>query len=148
MAEPTLTSKFIIQLGDGATPTEAFGWTCGANARSVTLTNNLGEEVVLDCTDPTGEMAALARWVESQDTQITISGRVAIESWPTWREWADEATTKNVRILLDETAAKNGGHWQLPAILQSLELGAEGKATATFTATIVGAGRRTWTDAV
>lgn len=146
MADPTLTKNFTILLGDGG-GTEVFAWPCGATARSVTFTNNTGEDTVLDCTDPTGEMAALARWVESQDTQVTISGRVAISSFPTWRAWSDDASTKNIRIVIDESAANNGGYWSLPAILQSLEIGAENSATATISATIVGAGRRTWTAA-
>ena len=147
MADPTLTSKFLILLGDGATPTEAFAWPCGANARSVTFQNNTGETVVLDCTDPAGEVAAMKRWVESQDTNLTISGRLAIEALPMWRAWADDAVIKNIRAVVDESAANNGGYWQLPAILQTFEISAEDKATATFTATIVGAGRRVWTDA-
>lgn len=147
MADPTLTSKFVILLGNGATPTEVFAWPCGAEARSVSFTNSTGETVVLDCTDPTGVMAAMKRWTESQDTSITISGRVSIEAFPTWRAWADSGDVKNIRVVLDEPAANNGGYWSLPAILQQLELGQEGKSTATFSATIVGAGRRSWTDA-
>lgn len=151
MADPTLTDKFLISLGDGATPTEAFAHPCGANARSVTFTNNLGEEVTLDCSDPVGQPAAIQRWMESQDTSLTISGRVARESWDTWRAWADaasyEAAIKNIRIEVDNNATDGGGFWELPAVLQSLELGTEGKSTVSFTAQIVGAGRRIWTDA-
>ncbi|MBF9042952.1 hypothetical protein HKCCE4037_06420 [Rhodobacterales bacterium HKCCE4037] len=146
MADPTLTSKFVILLGDGQ-ESEAFAWPCGAEARSVTLTNATGETVVLDCTDPTGTVAAMKRWVESQDTQVSISGRVSTEAWDTWKDWADDGSEKNIRLVLDEDAADGGGYWSLPAILQQLEIGQTGTSTATFTATIVGAGRRTWTDA-
>lgn len=146
MADPTLTQNFLVKLGDGG-GSEVFSWPCGATARSVTLTNSTGEAVVLDCTDPAGTIAATKRWVESQDTSLSISGRVSTESWGVWKAWADAGTVKNIRIELDETGANGGGYWELPAILQSLELGAEGNSTATLTATIVGAGRRTWTDA-
>lgn len=147
MADPNLTQKFTVLLGDGATPTEAFAWPCGATARSVTFTNNLGEDVVLDCTDPTGTAAAITRWLESQDTKVTISGRVSKEAFATWRAWADDGDAKNIRLVLDEALADNGGYWSLAAYLQDFEIGQEGKATATFSATIAGTGRRTWTDA-
>ncbi len=147
MADPTHTNRFLIMLGDGATPTETFSHPCGANARSVTLTNNTGEEVTLDCTDPLGAPAALKRWTESQDTSMSISGRVAKESFATWRAWADSGDVKNIRVMIDETGADGGGYWTLPAILQGFEMGTEGKATMTFSADIVGAGSRTWTAA-
>lgn len=146
MADPNITNKFLIMLGDGEA-SETFSWPCGARARSVTFTNNTGEEEVLDCSDPTGEQAAIERWVESQDTQMTISGRVDTTAFPTWRAWADDALVKNIQVHVQEALAQNGGYWSLPAILQQLEIGQEGKATTTFTATIVGAGRRSWTDA-
>lgn len=147
MADPTLSNKLLILLGDGATPTEAFAFPCGALSRSVTLTNNTGETMVLDCTNPTTTQAAMKRWTESQDASVSISGRVATESFQTWRAWADSGDVKNIRIAFDESAANGGGYWSMPAILQQFELGQEGTATSTFSGTIVAAGRRTWTNA-
>lgn len=148
MADPTLTSKFLIHIGDGATPTEAFAWLCGAKARSATFTNNTGETEVLDCDDPAGNPAVLQRWVMSQDTNIEISGNIAITAIPTLQAWADGTDPKNIRIVIDETGANNGGYWELPAILNELKFGQESATDkATFEAKIVGAGRRTWTDA-
>lgn len=146
MAQPTLSKSFIITLGDSGDP-ETFSFPCGANARSVTFTNNLGEEVTLDCTDPVGAPAAIQRWLESQDTSLSISGRVSTEAFPTWRTWADTAATKNIRIEALNSASEGGGHWELPAIISSFEISSEGSATAAFSAEIVGAGARTWTDA-
>ena len=150
MADPVLDTSFLILLGDGATPTEDFAHPCGANARSVTFTNNTGEDTVLDCTDPDSEHAAIVRWIESQDTQLNLAGRVAKTSFPAFRAWADGSDNggvKNIRIQIMNTAADAGGYWIVPAICQTLELGREGKATTTFSATIVGAGRRTWVPA-
>jgi len=148
MADPTLTNEFLIMIGDGGTPTEAFSWLCGAKARKAKFTNNTGETEVLDCSDPTGSPAALARWVVSQDTNLEISGNISVEALPTLRAWADGPDPKNIRIVIDETAANNGGYWGLAAILQELEFAQESATDkATFTATIVGATRRTWTDA-
>lgn len=148
MADPNTTNNFLIHIGDGGDPTETFAWLCGAKARSVTFTNNTGEVETLDCTDPTGEVAAIQRFVTSQDTSLSISGQIATTSLPTLRAWADDGDAKNIRIVIDESAADNGGYWSLPAILGSLEIAQESaKDLATFTAEISGAGRRTWTDA-
>ncbi|APE43414.1 hypothetical protein BOO69_08285 [Sulfitobacter alexandrii] len=140
------TKRLVVQLGDGEDP-EVFAHTCGANTFGITLTNNLGENTVLDCDDPLDVPAVIVRHLESQDTSVTISGMVTTEAWPTWRGWADGGTEKNIKIFLDETAANNGGFWTLPAYLTSLELGKENSGKVTFSATISGAGQRAWTDA-
>ena len=124
-----------------------FAHTCGANTFGITLSNNLGENTVLDCADPLDVPAVITRHLESQDTSVTISGMVTTEAWPTWRAWADDGVEKNIKIFLDETAANNGGFWTLPAYLNTLELGKENSGKVTFSATISGAGQRAWTDA-
>lgn len=146
MATGNQTTRLIVQLGDGADP-EVFGFTCGANSFGITLTNNLGEETVLDCDDPLDVPAVIIRHLESQDTGVNIAGMVTTEAWPTWRAWSDGGTEKNIRILLDEPAANNGGYWTLPAFLPTLELTKESSGKVRFTASISGAGQRVWTDA-
>ncbi|MEP2680163.1 MAG: phage tail tube protein [Sulfitobacter sp.] len=148
MATGKQTKRLIVQLGDGVTPTETFAHTCGANTFGITLSNNLGENMVLDCDAPLDVPATIVRHLESQDTSVTLSGMVTTEAWPTWRDWADTGSEKNIKILLDEDAANNGGHWILPAYLAGLELGKETSGKVTFSATISGAGQRVWTDAV
>ena len=140
------TTRLVVQLGDGGDP-EIFAHTCGANSFGITLTNNLGENTVLDCDNPLDVPAAIVRHLESQDTSVTISGMVATEAWPTWRSWADVGSEKNIKVLLDESAANNGGYWTLPAFCQQLQLDKENSGKVTFTATISGAGQRVWTDA-
>lgn len=140
------TTRLIIQLGDGEDP-EVFAHTCGANTFGVTLSNNLGENTVLDCDDPLDVPAVITRHLESQDTSATISGMVTTEAWPTWRAWADGGAEKNIKMLVDESAANNGGFWTLPAYLNTLELGKENSGKVTFSATISSAGQRAWTDA-
>ena len=147
MATGTKSSKLVIQLGDGGTPTETFAFTCGANSWTVNLTNNVGEAISLDCTDPLGEVAVLERFLESQDTSITLSGKVTTEAWSTWRGWADGGTAKNTKVFFDEAAGVGGGYWIVPMFLTGLELAKEGSATVDFSATLAAAGSRVWTDA-
>lgn len=149
MAAPTTTKKMTILLGDGATPTEVFTWPCGANSRGLTITTSMGSEVLLDCTDPTGNPAWESSWAEGKGWSISVSGRVAIGApWAAWRDWALGVSAKNVRIKIDESAANEGGHFQGSAFLESFEITAEGSATVAFNATLTGSGALTWTDAV
>jgi hypothetical protein len=142
MATGRQTTRLIVQLGNGATPTEVFAHTCGSNTYNVKLTNNLGEHTVMDCDDPLDVPAVILRHLESQDTSVTIAGMVTTEAWPVWRAWSDTGTEKNIRILLDESLANNGGYWTLPALLGELELVKESSGKVQFTATISGAGQR------
>lgn len=146
MAAPKTTHRMLILLGDGATPTEAFAFPCGASARSITLSTNTGEQEVLDCTSPLDAAATIERWVTTIDTSMQISGVIALPFWDKWREWADSGATKNIKVHIDETAVNGGGSWTLPAILSSLELAAESKGKVTFTASLTGAGARVWAD--
>ncbi|WP_299648011.1 phage tail tube protein [uncultured Jannaschia sp.] len=146
MASPKTTNRFLIKLGNGASP-EVFAFPCGANARSVSLTNNTGEDTLLDCDDPLDSPAVIHRFLESQDTTMSMEGRVAKNSFAVWREWADSGEEKKVQIELDEPGNAGGGYWTVSCFLTGLELGAQGKASTTFSANIVGNGRRVWTDA-
>lgn len=148
MAIGRQTTRLIVQLGDGATPTEAFAHTCGANSFNIKLTNNLGEATVLDCDDPLDAPAVIVRHLESQDTSVTIAGTVTTAAFAMWRLWADTAVEKNIRILIDESLANNGGYWGLPAFLSDFELVKESSGKVQFTGTITGAGSRVWTAAV
>lgn len=147
MATGTKSAKLVVQLGNGGTPTETFAFTCGANSWTVNLTNNVGEATSLDCTDPLGEVAVLERFFESQDTSITLSGKVTTDAFATWRAWADGGTVKNTKVFFDEAAVSGGGYWIVPMILTGLELAKEGSATVDFSATLAAAGPRVWTDA-
>ena len=146
MAAPKTTHKLLVKLGDGGDP-ETFGHVCGANSRDISFTNSFDETALLDCDDPLNAAIAVQRSLESQDTQVTLSGRIAKTSLATWRGWADAGDTKNVQILIDEAGADGGGDWTVPAVLSEFNMTVEGKKTIEFTATIMGTGPRVWTAA-
>lgn len=149
MADPTLTNKFLIAIGDAGDP-ETFGAPCGANARTFKFTRNTGEEVLLDCADPLGVQPGVTRWVESIDSEITIAGRLSREAFPTWQAWlaaTGDAQYRNVRVELDNNTTDGGGYWQFRALLTELEFSGEGSAMMSVSATIMGAGTPVWTAA-
>jgi len=147
MADPVITNRFLILVGNGATPTEVFGAPCGVTVRNATFANTISEWLVMDCDDPLDYMPTMQRVVTSQDTSLEISGRLARTALPIWRAWSDSGAARNIRVLIEETAANNGGYWQLPALLTSLQIGQESLDGATISAQIAGAGRRVWTAA-
>lgn len=146
MPDPKQTTRLVIQLGDGGDP-ETFAFTCGANAWSVDLTNNFEEQTVLDCSAPLDSPAAITRQLESQDTKLSISGTVALPAFPAWKDWIDTGKSKNVKILLDESGADNGGFWVVPAVASGFSMNKSGSKTVEFNVDIAGTGRRVWTDA-
>lgn len=147
MVAPVTTRRLIIQLGNGATPTELFGYPCGVNSYTVSMTNNLGEETLIDCDTPLDTPAAILRYLETQDTQVQMQGQLDRTHLAVWRTWSDGAVIRNIRIRIDETGAAGGGYWQLPAIMSAFELVKENSGIVTISATLMGAGQRVWTAA-
>ncbi|GGW23978.1 hypothetical protein GCM10011452_09190 [Gemmobacter lanyuensis] len=141
------SKRLVVQVGNGASPTEVFAFTCGANQWSVQLENTTGEAMTFDCTDPLDNEVFWERWTEAQNTTVTMSGTVTQEAWQTWRSWSDSGAAKNTRIIFDESSVNHGGHWTVPTILTSLELTKEGGGVVNFSATLTAAGRRVWTAA-
>lgn len=147
MADPSQTTRLVVQLGDGGTPTETFAFMCGSNNWTISLSNNTNDVVTLDCTSPLDVMPTVTRSVTSQDMDIKIDGVIAKESLATWRAWADDGSTKNIKVLFDEAGVDGGGYWIVPAILTAFEVSKSEGNTVTFSATIQANGKRVWTDA-
>ena len=121
MAQPATTSfgRFLVELGDGATPTEGFTSPCGFTNKGFELTAAVSEINVPDCDNPEAP-AWVQRGVTSYSAQITGSGVMALGSAKTWRDWFLSGVTKNVRVHINESAANNGGYYQFPALLTTL----------------------------
>lgn len=84
MAQPT-TAKFgkmLIELGDDATP-PVYSAPCGFTSKGVTLSKNLSEVNIPDCTNP-DDPIWVGRDVTSQSATITGDGVAAGESLGDW----------------------------------------------------------------
>ncbi|WP_257164686.1 phage tail protein [Bradyrhizobium sp. SRS-191] len=91
-------SKFLLQLGDGATP-ETFASPCGLNSRSLNRTFAANETNVPDCDDPDA-LSWLDRDIVSGSASLSGAGVVADEDYDTWELWATSGVTKNVKVTL------------------------------------------------
>jgi predicted secreted protein len=140
--------KILIQIGDGATPTEAFAAYCGMVNANLSFTSSVQENAVPDCADPAAPM-----WLErSVDTLgVTISGDGTLDTkdaLPAWWEWFTSAEAKNIRVKVDAAPADGGGYWAGSFVLTSLELGGQRKQNSTISVEFQSNGVVTWTDAV
>ena len=111
MAAPiTIPYKdFIITIGDGATPTEAFAKPCGLTTQGINFTKEVNEVQVPDCDDP-DMAAATERAVTATSAAITGEGILAAEFFPDWWDFYTYNGSRNVKVQL-VTPAPNGGTW-------------------------------------
>ena len=85
------TTRLIVQLGDGDDP-EVFAHTCGANTFGISLANNLGENIMLDCDDPLDVPAAIVRHLAGLELSKQNNGKVTFSatiSGAGKRAWTD-----------------------------------------------------------
>jgi hypothetical protein len=139
-------TKCLIQLGDGATPTEVFVAPCVLTTKSFELTTETNDETVPDCTDL--EAASFVdRFAVSRSARISGSGKVDMDSLAIWRTWALAGVPKNVRFRFDVTGANGGGYYAMSGILASFSTSAENNGNADIEIEIASNGAVAWTAA-
>jgi predicted secreted protein len=121
--------EFLIELGDGGTPTETFAAPCGLNSREFNRTAATNDTNVPDCDDPDAPS-----WLERDTTSLSGSlsgaGVVAAEDFATWNTWFESGETKNVKISLVGDAELE---WIGPFKLTALNITGTRGARVTFT---------------
>lgn len=149
MAKPTTASwsKLLIMLGDGATPTEVFTAPCALTTKGITFSADTSDSNVPDCDNPD-----LPSWVERTvrglSGEISGSGRLALESLPTWRTWFFGGARKNIRVRIDVPLANNGGYFAMGAVLTGFGVsGNEDDGKLGVEVTIQSDGEVTWVPA-
>jgi len=145
MARPTTIkgSKFLIQLGDGASP-ETFDAPCALTSKSINFSAASNEFNVPDCDDPDA-----ATWTErvisALSAGVSGSGTLAMESLADWRTWFLSALEQNIRVIVDSDEGAGAGFFEMSAILSSFNLGANVGELATIEVEIASNGEVTWT---
>lgn len=146
MARPTTIkgSKFLIELGDGASP-ETFDAPCALNTKGINFTATTNEVQVPDCDDPDA-----AQWIErvvsSLSATVPASGTLALESLETWREWFLSALEKNIRVHIVDANNVQPGYFSMSAVLTTFNLGANIGELASIEVSVDSNGAVTWTD--
>lgn len=138
--------SLLIQIGDGATPTETFTHDCLINLdRAFELSADTNDILVPDCDDPT-----LGAWkkrtVDGLSGDISGSGKLHTASISTWFTWFNAASAKNLRVKTNAiTGANGGGYWAGSFRLTKFGISGSRKDLCTVEVSIVSDGPLTWT---
>ena len=149
MAKPKTYSwsKFIILVGDDATPTEAFVAICALTSKGLEFAADTADVSVPDCDDPD-----LPAWQESiiRTKSGTISGDGVMDfaSHDVFWTWYDSGASRNVHIKLDAPLADKGGQWAGKFLLTTYNVtGNQDDAKISHALTMQSDGPVTWTPA-
>ncbi|PSJ64507.1 phage tail tube protein [Kumtagia ephedrae] len=139
--------QLLVQIGDGATPTEGFAHDCLINTeRGIQFTSTTNDTVVPDCESP-----ELPGWFQRNkdglSATITGAGKVHTTSLENWWTWYAGDATKNVRVRINVPAADGGGYWQGAFHLTEFQVSGTRKEHADVSVTLMNDGTITWTDA-
>ena len=128
-------TKLLIQIGDGASPTETFAHDCLINAeRGIQFSSDTSDEVVPDCDDPSAP-AWKEIFKDGLQIQVSGGGKLHTTSLETWFNWFNSDTEKNVRIKFDVTMK-----------LTAMTVNGSRNANSTVDLTLSSHGVATWTD--
>lgn len=140
-------TKVVVQIGDGATPTEAFAADCMINTeRGIQFNVDTNEFLVPDCDNP-DDPAWKETVKDGLSCTINGSGLMHTPNTETWFDWLKSPDTKNCRVVVNVLAAAGGGYWQGAFHLTSFEITGNRSSKAEVSVTLVSNGVVTWTDA-
>jgi hypothetical protein len=144
MAQPTVIAgtKLLILVGDGASP-EVFSQPCGLTTRNFDLAASTNSTLIPDCDDPEAP-AWEAKDVNALSATISGSGVMAIEAFPTWKNWFMNAQSKNIQIKLDDPAL---GYWAGSFIMSAAKFSGVRGQKVNIDCTMVNDGAVVWVDA-
>lgn len=138
--------KLLIQIGDGATPTEGFAHDCLINAeRGLQMSSETNEFTVPDCDDPSAP-AWKEMFKDGLSIQVSGGGVLNTSSVETWFNWFNSDSAKNVRVKFDVTGANGGGYIAVPMKLTAFNINGTRKSNSTVDVTLMSHGVATWTD--
>lgn len=137
--------SLLIQIGDGATPTETFAHDCMINGtRTFALGGDVTDIIVPDCDTPTNA-GWKQRFIDGLSGDISGEGIVHTSSIATFNTWLTSNTAKNVRVKADVSGALGGGYWSGAYKLQTFSMTGEHKGLTTVSIQLVSHGELTFT---
>lgn len=121
--------KVSVKLSDGGSPA-VYTAPCGMTQRSITLSKNLNEVTIPDCSDP-DKVDWIGRDAASLSMAISGEGVLASESIDAWLEAADSIDSIDVKV--DVVFPAKTYTWTGKMHIESLEIGANNGERATIT---------------
>lgn len=130
----------IVQMGDGATPTEVFTTICGITEKGLEQTASTSEETIWDCADQDAP-PKVVRDVQSTDWSISASGQVDSSGLAALDTAFTAAVERNFRFVFKDTVINK--YKQGPGIITSFSVTGTNGEKAKVSLTITGAGALT-----
>lgn len=142
-------TSLLVQIGDGATPTELFEADCLINTdRGIQFASETNRQTIPDCL-ALDELAWQSLSKDGLTATINGAGMLHTPSVEDWWDWFNSDLAKNVRVLLSGvSAADGGGYWQGAFKLTAFEVTGARNEKATCTVTLESDGPVAWTAAV
>jgi hypothetical protein len=141
--DPIRFGDIALQLGDGATPTEAFETLCGFTSISHTYNIDTNNEDLPDCAEGPDAAGFQSPVKVSVGEQIAFQGYVDEEASDRVRELAYAVDPINVRLVYNKPGKK--GYLQGPALLTAGEESWERRASGRMSGTLTFTSKPTWT---
>lgn len=118
-ANPVKFSEFIVKIGDGGSPSEAFAAPCGITTRSL---NRSAERSIANLPDCDNEDLPSVQegTVTSTSWTITGSGLLTVDALDTWDDWFESGAERNVQVTKVGAGANGGRTWSGRAHLTTL----------------------------
>lgn len=111
--------QFKIEVGDGATPTEAFTFLCGLTSKGLDMSSDVVTQEVPDCSNED-----LPSWqekdVKSISASLSGSGMWTAEAHETMLQWWLTGAKKNVKVSWTKAASGDVLSMVAPAVLTKL----------------------------
>ena len=111
--------QFKIEVGDGATPTEAFTFLCGLTSKGLDMSSDVVTQEVPDCSDED-----LPSWqekdVKSISASLSGSGMWTAEAHEIMFQWWFTGAKKNVKVTWVKAASGDVGVLTGPCVLTKL----------------------------
>lgn len=140
-------TKLLIQIGNGATPSEVFAHDCLINTdRGIAFSADENRQVIPDCDNPDDPAWSVLN-KDGLQAQITGSGMLHTTSLEAWFDWFNSDDAKNIRVVIDVPAGAGGGYWEMAAKLTGFEVSGSRNEKATISVTIGSDGPVAWVDA-
>lgn len=141
-------TSLLVQIGDGATPTEVFSHDCLINTdRGIQFQSETNRQTIPDCDAPDA-LAWQSLSMDAKSATITGAGMLHTASVENWFDWFDSGDSKNIRVLLNGVSAANGGgHWAGAFKLTGWEITGSRNEKATASVTLESDGAVTWVAA-
>jgi TP901-1 family phage major tail protein len=133
----------LVRIGDGATPTEAFGLLCGLRSKTLTINNSEIDVTTADCTTPGGVL-----WTEvlAGVKRVNVTGNGYFK---------DEATEARLNTVVMSAGAKCNFEIVVPELgtfagefmISNVDYGGEQEDGVTYSLSLGSSGPVTFTAA-